>query len=323
MATVDWVAADWGTSHLRLWLIGRDGRVIDRLDSDRGMASLAPEGYEPEILRLIGDRLPAGGVLPVICCGMAGARQGWAEAPYVAVPAAPPGLAEARRVATRDPRLTVFILPGMKQQAPAEVMRGEETQIAGFLAAEPDFDGVLCLPGTHCKWVHISAGEVVSFRTAMTGELFALLGTQSVLRHSLGTTGWDDAAFAAAVNEAMAQPAALAFNLFSLRARSLLSGLAPETARARLSGLLIGMELAAARAYWLGRAVVILAEGGIASAYGAALAAQGAAPRAVDAEEMTLGGLRAARATLGGPDAAGTTLGGLDAAGATPGKDRT
>jgi 2-dehydro-3-deoxygalactonokinase len=121
----------------------------------------------------------------------------------------------------------------------------------------------------------------------------------------------------------MAQPAALAFNLFSLRAGSLLSGLAPETARARLSGLLIGMELAAARPYWLGRAVVILAEGGIASAYGAALAAQGAAPRAVDAEEMTLGGLRAARATLGGPDAAGTTLGGLDAAGATPEKDRT
>jgi hypothetical protein len=73
-------------------------------------------------------------------------------------------------------------------------MRGEETQIAGFLAQNPGFDGVLCLPGTHTKWVHISAGEVVSFRSFMTGELFATVGPHSVLRHSVGE-GWDDAAF--------------------------------------------------------------------------------------------------------------------------------
>ena len=58
-------------------------------------------------------------------------------------------------------------------------MRGEETQIAGFLALNPKFDGVICLPGTHTKWVHISAGEIVSFRTFMTGEMFALLSQQS------------------------------------------------------------------------------------------------------------------------------------------------
>jgi hypothetical protein len=76
---------------------------------------------------------------------------------------------------------------------PPDVMRGEETQIAGFLAAAPGFDGVLCLPGTHAKWVQISAEEVVSFRTFMTGEMFDLLSAQSVLRHSIAG-GSDDAA---------------------------------------------------------------------------------------------------------------------------------
>lgn len=298
-AGLDWVAADWGTSHLRLWLIDGDGVVIRRLDSDRGMASLGAADYEPVLRQLIGDDLPADRPLPVICCGMAGARQGWAEAPYLAVPAAPPGFGDALRVATRDPRLRVYILPGMKQLAPADVMRGEETQITGFLTTEADFDGVLCLPGTHCKWAHVGAGEVVSFCTFMTGEIFALLGTRSVLRHSVGTEGWDDGAFAAAVADAMSRPAAVAAGLFSLRAETLLAGLAPESARARLSGMLIGMELAAARPYWLGRDVVIVGESGIAAAYGAALAGQGAAVRAVRAEAMTLAGLSAARARLG------------------------
>lgn len=294
----DWIAADWGTSHLRLWLIGRDAAVIRRLDSDQGMGRLAAADYEPVLLDLIGGDLPAAGRLPVIVCGMAGARQGWAEAAYVAAPAAPPGIGQARRVETRDPRLAVFILPGMKQLSPADVMRGEETQIAGFLAGEPAFDGILCLPGTHCKWAHVSAGEVVSFRTFMTGEIFALLGTQSVLRHSVATAGWDDDAFGAAVSDAMAHPAMVPGRLFALRAEALLAGLAPETARARLSGLLIGMELAAARPYWLGQRVVIVGESGIAGAYGTALAAQGTPVRAVSAEAMTLAGLGAAHASM-------------------------
>lgn len=65
-------------------------------------------------------------------------------------------------------------------------MRGEKTQIAGFLAARPDFDGVLCLPDTHSKWVRISAGEICHFQTLMTGEMFDLLARYSVLRHSVG-----------------------------------------------------------------------------------------------------------------------------------------
>ncbi len=110
-------------------------------------------------------------------------------------------------------------------------MRGEEVQIAGYLASNPDFDGVICLPGTHSKWVEVSAGEVVSFRTFLTGELFSLLSNNSVLRHSIGT-GWDASAFEAAVSEAQSHPESLARSLFGLRAESLLADLPPDTARA-------------------------------------------------------------------------------------------
>ncbi|MEZ5779817.1 MAG: 2-dehydro-3-deoxygalactonokinase [Paracoccaceae bacterium] len=297
-ANPDWIAVDWGTSHLRVWRMRRSGAVLGRIDSDQGMGRLAPEGFEPVLLDLLKDDLPTEGHLSVICCGMAGSRQGWAEARYSAVPCPPPGIRKATLVPTGCESLVVHILPGLSQNSPPDVMRGEETQIAGFLATEPDFDGVICLPGTHCKWAHVSAGEVVSFRTFMTGELFAFLSGQSVLRHSVAGSGMDPASFSEAVERAISRPEALAGDLFSLRAEALLRGPDPVIARSRLSGLLIGAELAAARPYWLGRDIVIVGEGGIASAYEGALAAQGVAPRKFDAEEMTLDGLRAAYAQL-------------------------
>lgn len=293
-----WVAVDWGTTHLRIWRMSRTGSALCRMDSDRGMGRTRPAEFEPVLLEFLSDALPEEGRLTVICCGMAGSRQGWAEARYVPVPAAPPGIAQATLVATGNAALSVHILPGLSQSRPADVMRGEETQIAGFLASEPEFDGVICLPGTHCKWAHVSAGEVVSFRTFMTGELFALLSEQSVLRHSLAEDGLEAEAFAAAVDQAIARPQSLAADLFTLRAEALLHALDRTVARSRLSGLLIGAELAAARPYWLGRDIVIIGEANVASAYRTALGAQGLAPRTADAEAMTLQGLRTAYAQL-------------------------
>ncbi|ETX15601.1 2-keto-3-deoxy-galactonokinase [Roseivivax halodurans JCM 10272] len=299
MTEPDWIAVDWGTSNQRAWLMDGTGRVIDRRASDRGMNTLARADFEGALLDLVGDALPAMRETPVIVCGMAGSQQGWAEAPYRKAPCAPPGLAEATRAPTTDPRITVRILPGIRQDRPADVMRGEETQIKGFLAAHPSFDGVICLPGTHTKWVQISAGEVVSFRTFMSGELYALIAGQSVLRHTLAD-GWDDKAFDAAVSEAISNPAMTAATLFSLRAEALLHELPGASARARLSGTLIGLELGGARPYWLGQPIMLAGEGGLATAYAAALKAQGAEVTPLAVEDLTLAGLAAAHAELKG-----------------------
>ena len=120
---------------------------------------------------------------------MVGARQGWIEAPYASVPCTPATQTIAPEC--RDPRLEMHILAGIRQLHPPDVMRGEETQIAGVLLREPGFEGVICLPGTHTKWAEVAGGIITSFQTFMTGELFGLLSTQSVLRHSMsaGTNG--------------------------------------------------------------------------------------------------------------------------------------
>lgn len=286
----DWIAVDWGTSNLRAWAMRGDAPVAE-VGSDKGMGSLERDGFEPALLDLIEPWLGAG-TTAVIACGMVGARQGWVEAPYASVPCPPVGAATIKPPVS-DARIDVTILPGLSQKTPADVMRGEETQIAGYLAEVPDFDGILCLPGTHTKWVQISAGEVVSFRTYMTGELFALISKQSVLRHSMDD-GWDEDAYLAAVREGMADPQALAGRFFALRAEGLVSTPAKGVARARLSGLLIGAELAAAKPYWLGQRIVLLGAGKLAALYSNALAAEGALTETADVTRATLAGLTAA-----------------------------
>lgn len=299
VADVAWVGVDWGTSHLRAHVVGRDGRVLARPTSNAGMATLARDGFEPALATLLAPWLgERKGPLQIVACGMVGARQGWIEAPYAAVPCPPLDPARMVRAPAHDARLVVRVIPGLSQASPPDVMRGEETQIAGFLAAEPGFDGVACLPGTHSKWVRISAGEVVGFQTFLTGELFDLLAHRSVLRHTLAADGWDDAAFAQALDDALAHPARFGAALFGLRAGALIAGLAPEAARARLSGLVIGMELAGARPCWLGQRVALIGAPKLSGVYAAALAAQGVAASRHDGGALVLAGLGAARNTL-------------------------
>lgn len=288
----DWIAVDWGTSCLRAWAMQGE-TVLEHAQSEDGMSRTAANDFQTALLALVEPWLPAAPV-DVIACGMVGARQGWVEAPYVAVPSAPLSSTPIR-VPNTDRRIRAFVVPGLKQVGPADVMRGEETQIAGYLAERPHWDGVICLPGTHTKWVQISAGEVVSFRTFMTGEMFELMRGQSVLRHSVGD-GWDDDSFNTAVADALSKPEQLAARLFGLRAADLLHGQSKAIARARLSGLLIGAELAATRPYWLGQQLAIIGSEGLSQAYASALKQQGAVAETVDATTATLAGLLQARA---------------------------
>ncbi|SNY50044.1 2-keto-3-deoxygalactonate kinase [Pseudooceanicola antarcticus] len=291
----DWIAADWGTSNLRLWAIGPEGEILAERSSADGMGGLTPDKFEPALLRLADDLLAPDRVTPVLICGMAGAKQGWIEAPYAQVPC-PPAFGGAPVVApTGDARISVRIMPGLCQSGPADVMRGEETQIAGFLADEPDFDGTLCLPGTHTKWVRVAGGQVLNFRTAMTGEIFALIGQHSVLRHSLASDGEaDEGAFFAALATGFAEPAAIGMELFSIRPASLLEGLAPASATGRLSGLLIGTELAGAQDFWQNRDVVVVGSPRLTRRYIAAMERLGGSARAATNPELALSGLIAA-----------------------------
>lgn len=290
----DWIAVDWGTTHLRAWAIAADGRVLSEAHSNDGMGGLSRDRFEPALLALIAGWLPAMGSVPVIACGMVGARQGWSEAPYRIVPCPPvgPGLHD---IATADGRIRVRVVPGLSQQDPADVMRGEETQIAGLISRDPGFAGTVLLPGTHSKWVRVAAGSVVSFTTFLTGELFALLADRSILRHDCAGEDLDASAFDRAAALALADPASVPARLFSIRATGLLRGNTSGVARATLSGLLIGQEVAAARALRGVEPVRLIGAGALCALYARALGLDGVAVRVEDGAGLTLAGLIAAR----------------------------
>lgn len=299
------IAIDWGTSALRGALLDRQGGVLQERSAPLGILHVPPGGFETVFNDLFGDWMrPPTQV--ALMAGMVGSQQGWQEAPYCPCPANAQDIAGALRWVQPG---RIAIVPGLSCQhagladAPElaqvpDVMRGEETQIAGALALDPAFDGAMCLPGTHSKWVQISAGEVVSFQTYLTGEMFSLLSTQSVLRHGMAATGWDEDAFDQGVANGMARPERLAAHLFRLRAEGLIADLGPDAARAQLSGLLIGAELAAARPYWLGARVALVGSAALTALYARALSAMGAPTQTLAAKDCTIAGLARAAGRL-------------------------
>ena len=298
----DWVAVDWGTSNLRAWGMTANGEAAFSCVSDQGMGKLTREAYAGVLAGLLAEHIgSAGPQIDVLICGMAGARQGWMEAPYLDAPADLSTLVtRAVRCEVPGSRLSARILPGVcqRQGGAEDVMRGEETQLLGLGALIPGFSGVVVMPGTHCKWVQLNGPRIERFTTAMTGELFEVLRTHSVLRHSLGgdLDGPDrDQGVEAGLAAGIEAPEKLSVTLFKVRAGSLLSGRKPDWCAGFLSGLLIGTEIGGQRD-WIGAAEVPIV-GGIALAglYARGLAMIDAKSRIVDATEATLAGLRAAR----------------------------
>ena len=299
--TADWVAVDWGTSNLRAWGIGPQGAVAFEKTSPKGMGKLAREEFPAALAELLEGVAPAhGSALDVLICGMAGARQGWLEAPYLEAPTDLRGLLDgAVRPDMPDGRIAPAILPGVCQKAGADnVMRGEETQLLGLAALNPGFSGMVCMPGTHSKWAQLSGTRIERFSTAMTGEMFEVLRTHSVLRHSL--TGDLDGpgrveGFAAGAAAGLEHPEQLLGTLFQVRAASLLSGRQPDWCAGYLSGLLIGTEIGSNRHLIGDQPVPLIGSATLCALYAQVLDMAGARGQPQDATEIVLAGLKAAR----------------------------
>lgn len=288
-------AVDWGTTRMRVWLLDAGGAVLSERRSDDGMLTAAGVGFAKVLEKHLAE-LAAAPDLPVIMAGMVGARQGWVEAPYVETPAT---LANVLAGAIKVPGVArdAGIIPGIAQadiERP-DVMRGEETQLAGIAALRGTGSHLVCMPGTHSKWVVVQDGVVNRFGTWMTGELYAVIARESVLKHSVGGGSLafspKSAAFAKAVRHGLDDPASLTARLFRIRAAGLLHKLPPEDAAATLSGLLIGGEIASARHGFDGGEVILVGSGLMYELYATALGVAGLGSRPADADEAVRGGL--------------------------------
>lgn len=299
MSDAAFVAVDWGTTSFRLWLISQSGDILGERRSTEGMTTAMRTGFS-EVLasHLAALAAPAG--LPVIICGMAGARQGWVEAGYVDVPA---DLSEILKGAVRVPGQAsdVRILPGLAQRAAEtpDVMRGEETQLLGALSVDyRTGQQLVCMPGTHSKWVSVSDLKVTGFSTFMTGELFDVISKYSILSHAVSDaeafTG-DLAAFRTGVTGSYANPQMATNRLFTVRSGQLLHGLSATDAKAKLSGTMIGLEIAGAHSTETKDAkVILIASGALGELYRAAFDALSIEFVTIDADEAVRSGLVAA-----------------------------
>ncbi|AFV00528.1 2-dehydro-3-deoxygalactonokinase [Simiduia agarivorans] len=263
---------DWGTSSFRLFLVNEQGDVVTHTASSQGVSRL-PRAEQPAYLLAQAQQLvtsPAD--LDVLICGMAGSGLGLANAGYQACPADARQLARHLVPVTVPSLGRVQLVPGLSdEQTGADVMRGEETQLLGWLCmSELHQHGQhrVCLPGTHSKWVQVQEGVIRGFSTAFTGELYGLLVSQSTLKPA--TDSHSDEGFQLGLDASRSkQP--LLNSLFTTRSKVLLYQMPAECAASYLSGLLIGTEVREFSAAGDGP-VHIIANGRLSALYAKAMA---------------------------------------------------
>jgi 2-dehydro-3-deoxygalactonokinase len=280
------IAVDWGTTNRRAYKIDRSGSCVDEFEDDKGALSVQ-KGQFPAAAAEIRERL---GDLPLLMAGMAGSSRGWVDAPYVPCPAGIDDLAgNLAWAGERD-----AIVPGLayEEGVHADVMRGEEVQLLGGIAdGLVDPDSLVCHPGTHNKWVTLRGGKIDSFRTVMTGELFAMLKEHSILADLLGGKVDLGDAFTAGVSVGLSSQD-LPAELFSIRARVLLAKARKEDAASMTSGLLIGTDVRIGLSYPTSAQVTVVGRPELTRLYAAAIRDANRPVCEVDGERCFLAGIK-------------------------------
>jgi 2-dehydro-3-deoxygalactonokinase len=246
-----------------------------------------PRDRFPQAIADIRQRL---GDLPLLMAGMVGSNRGWKEAPYVPCPVGIDELAKALLWAGEREA----IVPGVSYVGDnrADVMRGEEVQLLGAVAAGlVGPDGLVCHPGTHNKWTVLHQGRIQSFRTVMTGELFSLLKEHSILSDLLTGEVADNEVFRGAARYAIFHEA-LPAELFSVRASVLLGKAKKEDAASYTSGLLIGTDVRIGLTYPTGARVAVMGKAELTRLYSAAIQQANRQSIERDGEQCFLAGIQ-------------------------------
>ena len=279
------IAVDWGTTNRRAYLIDESGWCSKEFEDHKGVLSVPPGGF-PEAIAEIRQRL---GDKPLLLAGMVGSNRGWKEAPYVPCPAGVDELAKGLVWAGEREA----IVPGVcdLEDGRADVMRGEEVQLVGAVAAGlVDPDGLVCHPGTHNKWATLRFGKINGFRTVITGELFSLLKEHSILSDLLQGSVEPNDVFKGAVRQAI-EAEALSAQLFSVRARVLLGQAKKDDAASYASGLLIGADVRIGLSYPTGADISIVGRPELTRLYAAAIGQAGRTSIEHDGEKAFLAGV--------------------------------
>ena len=251
-----WIAVDWGTTSFRAYLMVNND-VLENVETNDGMKFVQNQHFENTLVSLIEPWLDHKHKIEILASGMVGSKQGWIEAPYQKTPCNLNNI-EFISPSVKDNRFSLKIFSGISQDYTPDVMRGEETQIAGFLYDNPNFNGSICLPGTHSKWVNIENGNIINFKTFMTGELFEIISKNSILIHSVTSNKILKNELKMAVDEIFKNPEIFGNALFQLRADDLINSKGSKVYKSKLSGYLLGLELAGSLELWKKKDVILI-----------------------------------------------------------------
>jgi 2-dehydro-3-deoxygalactonokinase len=307
MASPAFIAGDWGTSHLRLSLCDRHGAVLETKKGP-GVGAVKDD-VAGAFSALVGSWDAS---LPAILCGMVGSTIGWREVRYLPCPIKPEMIAAGTARFEADGR-AIVIAPGLscrnRLMAP-DVMRGEETQILGALRLDPQLaEGrhLLCMPGTHTKWVSLKDGVIEHFLTAVSGELFDVLHRHSVLVNSKDAVDMiGGPAFKRALEKTRHYPdAELIHLLFEVRSGQLSGEIKSRDAADYLSGLIIGQDVSGAKRFFRAdlaesHGVVVISTPRLSDLYVEALKTREVEVRKIDGDQASVAGLGALYQALEG-----------------------
>jgi 2-dehydro-3-deoxygalactonokinase len=280
------IAVDWGTTNRRAYRIDSSGACVDEFEDGKGALSV-PKGEFPAAVAEIRTRL---GDLPLLLAGMAGSNRGWVDAPYIPCPVGIDDL--VKNLVWAGEREA--IIPGVSfvGQGRADVMRGEEVQLLGGIAAGlVNPEGFVCHPGTHNKWVLLRHGTIHIFGTVMTGELFNLLKEHSILADLLQGPVEPNDAFKRGVRHAMERET-LPADLFGVRAAVLLGQANKDDASSYVSGLLIGTDVRIGLTWPAGARIGVIGRPELTRLYAAAISEADREAVEIDGEQCFLAGIQ-------------------------------
>ena len=283
------LSCDWGISSFRLRYIQTSEGKFDSVEStEKGIAATFERWKQSgkaeekrfaffrsvigDHIRQLEDKLKTSlKEIPLVISGMASSSIGMIGIPYKKVPFKSDGsdLQVVKIKRNNDFAHDLLIISGVRTND--DVMRGEETQLAGCKETNGK-KRLYIFPGTHSKHVLVKKQFAVSFKTYMTGEYFDLLSKKSILHSSIrggeGFSGINKKAFDQGVIEA--QRSIILHSSFLVRTNELLKKWEPGRNYYYLSGLLIGAELSECAAN-KNLSVILVASGELRQLYMTAL----------------------------------------------------
>lgn len=251
------ISVDWGTSNLRIRLVMLPMmKVVEEILSPVGIKLMYRnwlcqnqdrESFYLSFLKkqLEGFKTQIHPLTTLAISGMASSSIGIRELPYTELPSRTDGSSlYSEKIVSSILSHEILLISGVKSSS--DVIRGEEVQVVGLSELEDlNKKSLFILTGTHSKHILTENGFMKNFKTFMTGELFEVICSHTILRDSVQYSDFDEngkAAFTSGVIYSRDNCSVLN-SIFKVRTNSLFKEKSTSENFYFLSGLLIGEEL--------------------------------------------------------------------------------